>query len=168
MYSPNFRLPTLSERHPDGVLHASERKNREEERQDRELGQRVDRLRARLWAIIERSRQQQGGRGNGVGEYTVVPALKPFAPQETSFEHVSVVNKTRCGRHHRLRHGHVFGHAGRRRRHDAAGSWERRVVAAATTNFHESSERPGPLTRTDCAHALHGLAWRGGCHQQRG
>lgn len=73
MYSPNFRLPTLTERHPDGVLYASERKNREEERQDRELGQRVDRLRARLWAMIERSRRQHEGEDSNndsvVGEY---------------------------------------------------------------------------------------------------
>lgn len=58
MYSPNFRLPTLDERQrsPEDCLYASERKNREEEKQDRELGERVDRLRERMWAIIERSR----------------------------------------------------------------------------------------------------------------
>lgn len=62
MYSPNFRLPTLSEhqrRSPDDYLYASERKNRDEEKQDKELGERVDRLRERMWAIIERSRVRE-------------------------------------------------------------------------------------------------------------
>lgn len=62
MYSPNFRIPGPSKRqlsYDGGCLYASERKNREEERQDRELGERVDRLRERMWAIIEMSRDKR-------------------------------------------------------------------------------------------------------------
>lgn len=74
MYSPNFRLPAVSERqrNPDDCLYASERKNREEERQDRELGERVDRLKERMRAIIEMSRAR---RCESSGEYLLLTSF---------------------------------------------------------------------------------------------
>lgn len=76
-YSAPSRLPTLREHGPGGDLggaaarraallfpdnQASERKNREEASKDKELQTRVDRLRERLYAMIEerRARDESG------------------------------------------------------------------------------------------------------------